>query len=601
VLIWLLSAEELRLAFQRKPSSFVGYMPGRIPKQFIDDLLVRVDIVDLIDSHVPLKKTGSNYVARCPFHNEKTPSFSVNRNRQMYHCFGCGVSGNAISFLMDYSHLGFVEAVEDLAAFVGVDVPREEGKDSSVTDKESLSRVYAVLEQVAAFYSEQLRSDEGGAAVDYLKARHVSGDVARDFGLGFAPQAWDGLVGRFDRQTLIDAGMLVVRDDGKVYDRFRGRLMFPIRDKRKRVVGFGGRVLDDSLPKYLNSPETAVFSKGKELYGLSELLRKSSRPGRILVVEGYMDVIALAQYGITNAVAALGTATSKIQIDLLFRFAAELVLCFDGDKAGRQAAWKAAEAALPALKDGRQIKIMLLPQGQDPDSLVRLEGVSGFQARINDAMVLSDYFFETVIGQLDLSTIEGRSQLMAAAKPQLEKIPSGFFRDMMWRRLGELTASRLVDVPENTATLRPRNEGKSGKSNQKRPSLARRILALLIQHPHLQQVAVRRELSLDGLQYAGQELLDDVLGRIALEKPENGAILLEAYRGSSYEKMVTALAGMELNVPEGGEEAEFAGALTQLRRQARQEKLGGLLAKEGRDGLTIEEKQVLRTLLKESL
>lgn len=576
-------------------------MSGRIPKQFIDDLLVRIDIVDLIDSHVPLKKTGSNYVARCPFHNEKTPSFSVNRSRQMYHCFGCGVSGNAISFLMDYSHLGFVEAVEDLAAFVGVDVPREDGEAYSVSEKEGVSKVYAVLEGVAAYYSERLRGGEGVKAVDYLKSRRVSSDVARDFGLGFAPQAWDGLMKRFDRQSLIDAGMLVEREDGKAYDRFRGRLMFPIRDKRGRVVGFGGRVLDDSLPKYLNSPETAVFSKSKELYGLYESLQKQSRPGCILVVEGYMDVIALAQYGIGNVVAALGTATSKNQIDLLFRFATELVLCFDGDRAGRQAAWKAAETALPALKDGRQIKIMLLPQGQDPDSLVRVEGVSGFQARINDATMLSDYFFENVVGQLDLSTIEGRSQLMAVAKPQLEKIPFGFFRDMMWSRLAELTASRVVDVPENKATLRSRREGRLGASTQKRPSLARRVLALLIQYPNLGKAAVLRELSLDGLQFAGRELLDDVLRKIALEKPENGAILLEGYRGSSYEKMVTALAGMDLNVPEGGEEAEFSGALAQLRRQARQEKLSGLLAKDGCEGLTIEEKQELRALLKEKL
>lgn len=596
-----MSAEESRLASRRKLPSFVGYMSGRIPKQFIDDLLVRVDIVDLVDSHVPLKKTGTNYVARCPFHTEKTPSFSVSRNRQMYHCFGCGVSGNAISFLMDYNHLGFIEAVEDLAAFVGVEVPREEGRGAQVPDKEGVSRLYAVLEQVAAFYAEQLRGGEGVKAVDYLKARQIGGEVARDFGLGFAPRSWDGLLGRFDRQALVDAGMLVVRDDGKVYDRFRGRLMFPIRDKRKRVVGFGGRVLDDALPKYLNSPETAVFSKSKEIYGLSELLQKNSRPGRILVVEGYMDVIALAQYGITNAVATLGTATSKTHIDLLFRFAAELVFCFDGDNAGRQAAWKAAEAALPALKDGRQIKIMLLPQGHDPDSLVRDEGVSGFQARINDALVLSDYFFEGLVGQLDLATIEGRSQLLAVAKPQLEKLPPGFFRDMMWRRLSEMTASRLVDVPENKATLRPRNDAKVGGLNQKRPSLVRRILALLIQHPDLGNVVVQQGLSFEGLQYAGQELLDDVLRRIALEKPENGAILLEAYRGSSYEKMVTALAGMELNVPEGGEVAEFAGALTQLHRQARQEKLSELLAKEGREGLALEEKQALRILLKESL
>ncbi|QPK63110.1 DNA primase [Methylomonas sp. LL1] len=573
-------------------------MSGRIPRQFIDELLVRVDIVDLIDSHVPLKKTGSNFVARCPFHTEKTPSFSVNRNRQMYHCFGCGVSGNAISFLMDYSHLGFVEAVEDLAAFVGVDVPREDGGESDEVVKESASHLYAVLEEVTAFYAEQLRGAEGQKAVEYLKGRGVTGEVARDFGLGYAPQGWDVLVSRFDRKALVDAGMLVVRDDGKVYDRFRGRLMFPIRDKRKRVIGFGGRVLDDSLPKYLNSPETPVFSKSKELYGLCELLQKKNRPERILVVEGYMDVIALAQYGVSNAVAALGTATSKTQIDLLFRFAAELVFCFDGDIAGRQAAWKATEAALPCLRDGRQIKIMLLPQGHDPDSLIRAEGVPGFLERINGANVLSDYFFESVGGSLDLSTIEGRSQLMTAARPQLEKVPSGFFKDMMWRRLNDMVGGGALEVPKNQSTLRPRFEKNvTTKVGQKRPSLLRRVLALLIQHPHLEHLVSQRDLEWGELSFSGKELLEDVLHVIALEKPENSAILLEAYRESSYEKAVKALAGMELDVPEGGEEAEFSGALTQLLRQSREDKLTELLAKEGREGLSIEEKQVLRMLL----
>lgn len=576
-------------------------MSGRIPRQFIDDLLVRVDIVDLIDSRVPLKKTGSNFVARCPFHTEKSPSFSVNRNRQMYHCFGCGVSGNAISFLMDYSHLGFVEAVEDLAAFVGVEVPREEGKDFVIADKEGLSRLYSILEGVAVFYAEQLRTSEGQQAIEYLKERGVSGEVARDFSLGFAPQSWDVLVAQFDRNALIDAGMLVVREDGKVYDRFRGRLMFPIRDKRKRVIGFGGRVLDESLPKYLNSPETPVFSKSKELYGLYELLQRNSRPERILVVEGYMDVIALAQYGISNAVAALGTAMSKTQIDLLFRFATELVFCFDGDNAGRQAAWKATEAALPCLRDGRQIKIMLLPQGQDPDSMVRLEGVSGFQERISAANVLSDYFFECVGGQLDLSTIEGRSQLMTAARPQMEKIPAGFFKDMMLRRLNELTGSGSLQALENKAASNERVEKKTNRGSQQRPSLLRKILALLIQKPHLDNLVARQRINFEGFNFAGQDLLDDILQVIALEKPENSAILLEVYRGSAHEKTVKALAGMELNVPEGGEDAELSGALNQLLRQVRQEKLSELLAKEGREGLGIEEKQVLRTLLKEQL
>jgi DNA primase len=573
-------------------------MSGRIPRQFIDDLLVRVDIVDLVDTHVPLKKAGNNFVARCPFHNEKTPSFSVNRTRQMYHCFGCGASGNAISFLMDYSHLGFVEAVEDLAAFVGVDVPREEAGDFVSADKEDASRLYSVLEAVQLFYAEQLRSEEGQVAVAYLKERGVSGEIARDFGLGYAPKSWDALVSRFDRQSLVDAGMLVVREDGKVYDRFRGRLMFPIRDKRSRVIGFGGRVLDDSLPKYLNSPETSVFSKGKELYGLCELLQKKINPGRILIVEGYMDVIALAQYGVENAVAALGTATSKAQLDLLFRFAPELVLCFDGDNAGRQAAWKAAEASLPCLRDGRQVKIMLLPQGQDPDSLIRAEGLSGFQARVNDADVLSDYFFDYLAGESDLATIEGRSQLMALAKPHLEKIPAGFFRDMMWRRLSEITAARIMDVPQKKATLKP---SQAKKTSLQRPSLVRRVLALLIQYPNLQQVVSRQGLSLDRFEFAGRDLLVDVLQTIALEKPENAAMLLEVYRGSTNEKTVTVLAGMVLDVPDGGEEAEFSGALMQLLRQARQEQLSGLLAKESREGLGFEEKQLLRTLLKERL
>ncbi len=573
-------------------------MSGIIPRQFIDDLLVRVDIVDLIDSHVPLKKTGSNFVARCPFHTEKTPSFSVNRNRQFYHCFGCGASGNAISFLMDYSHLGFVEAVEDLAAFVGVDVPREAG-DTSWEAKEDSSRLYDVLEKVAVFYAEQLRSPEGGKAVEYLKARGVSGELARDFALGYAPNAWDVLSGRFDQDLLVDAGLLVVKDDGKVYDRFRGRLMFPIRDKRKRVVGFGGRVLDDSLPKYLNSPETAVFSKGKELYGLYELLEKKIRPERILIVEGYMDVIALTQFGIGHVVAALGTATSKTQIDLLFRFASELVFCFDGDNAGRQAAWKATEAALPCLRDGRQIKIMLLPQGQDPDSLVRSEGLTGFQERMAGAQVLSDYFFDSVAGQVDLATMEGRSQLLATAKPQLEKVPLGFFRDMMLRRLQDLSGARLVDKPANRSTLKPSFKQKAKNNQAPKLSLTRKVLALLLQHPHLATVFVSRMMDLEGAEFAGLDVLRHVLSVIALEKPENSAILLELYRGTPQEKMVNTLSGMELGVPSGGEEAELIGALQQILRQTKEDRLNGLLEKGRQQSLNHEEKQLLTKLLKD--
>jgi len=568
-------------------------MSGRIPKPFIDDLLVRVDIVDLIDSHVPLKKTGGNFVARCPFHTEKTPSFSVNRQRQIYHCFGCGVSGNAISFLMAFSHLDFVEAVEDLAAFVGVDVPREQSDKTEFSAKQDSVRLYRVLEKVTAFYMEQLRGVEGKKAVQYLKSRGVSGETARHYSLGYAPSQSGVWSSGFDQKALLDAGVLGVREDGKIYDRFRGRLMFPIRDKRKRVVGFGGRVLDDSMPKYLNSPETAIFSKGKELYGLCELLENKSRPTQILIVEGYMDVLALAQYGIGNAVAALGTAASKAHMDLLFRFASELVFCFDGDNAGRQAAWKAAETVLPCLSDGRQVKIMLLPQGQDPDTLIRGEGLAGFQERIEKADVFSDYLFEQLGSRVNLSTVEGRSQLLATAKPQLEKIPRGFFREMMFARLGDVSGAKVHDNRKN-ADVPPLDRGMVSPRLSK-SSLMRRVLSLLLQFPQLAKRIEQQGWVIDDINFAGMDLLQDVLRVIAVSKPENSSMLLEAYRDTPHEKTVIALINLALDIPEGGEESEFCGALQQLVKQAGESRMSALIDKVGRgERLTAEEMKVFK-------
>ncbi|MFM8342452.1 MAG: DNA primase [Methylomonas sp.] len=564
-------------------------MSGRIPRQFIDDLLVRVDIVDLIDSRVPLKKVGSNFVARCPFHTEKTPSFSVNRSRQTYHCFGCGAGGNAISFLIDYAHLGFVEAVEDLAAFVGVDVPREVVDQVDFAAKQDSSRLYALLEQVAAFYVEQLRSNEGKVAIEYLKQRGLTGEIARDFGLGYSPNSWDALLARFDQQTLVDAGMLVVKEDGKVYDRFRGRLMFPIRDKRKRVIGFGGRVLDDSLPKYLNSPETDIFSKGKEVYGLCELLEYKVKPERILIVEGYMDVIALAQYGVHNAVAALGTATSKVHMDLLFRFASELVFCFDGDNAGRQAAWKAVEAALPSLRDGRQIKIMLLPQGHDPDSLIREESLHGFESRIADALVLSDYFFEHLSEGLNLATVEGKAKLLSVVRPQLEKMPRGFFREMMFSRLRELTGAKLQDA------VSPSQSQIHGKGKVQSASMMRKVLALLLQYPQLAQKAEQQVLELVDVNLAGMDLLKQVLDVIAREQTKTSAVLIEFFRGSEHEKVVNALSNLVWEVPEFNAEAEFSGAWEQLLRQIQENRMAALIEKSSRgESLTADELKIFK-------
>jgi DNA primase len=575
-------------------------MSGRIPKHFIDDLLARVDIVDLIDSHVPLKKAGANYVARCPFHSEKTPSFSVSRNKQLFHCFGCGASGNAIGFLMDFSHLDFVEAVEDLATFAGVEVIREaSGFQGVAPKKEVVSDYYQLLEQVAAYYVKCLRTDEAGKkAVSYLKSRGVNDDCAKEYTLGYAPDEWQALANRFDQNQLIQTGMLNDKD-GRVYDRFRGRVMYPIRDKRGRIVGFGGRVLDGSLPKYLNSPETSIFHKGKEVYGLFELLRKESKPKRILIVEGYMDVIALAGCGIHYTVATLGTATSQAHLDLLFRFSSELVFCFDGDNAGREAAWHAMEPAFSALKDGRQIRIMLLPQHHDPDSLVREEGADKFAERMQQSQPLSDYFFGVLSSGLNLAELEGRSHLINKAKPYLGKLPQGVFRDMMFSRLKELARTDMLDVPGNSARLKPKSISNSRHGNGLL-SLPRLVIALLVQHPGLIGKVEEREIIWDGLEFPGIQLFREILTDVLEKKPANTAVLLEQYRNHPHEKVVKDLASLNLlaseqSVNAEGVETEFNDAFDKLFDLARSICLDRLLAK-GK-ALDQAEKELLRKLL----
>lgn len=580
-------------------------MSGRIPREFIDDLLVRVDIVDLIDSHVPLKKTGNNFVARCPFHAEKTPSFSVNRKKQFFHCFGCGASGNAISFLMDFSHLDFVEAIEDLAGFVGIDVPRESVEyQSSRQKKEDSSGLYVLMEQVADFYVERLRSSvEGKTAAEYLKSRGVSGDCASDFMLGYAPDEWQVLATRFDSKLLLEAGLLVSNEGGQVYDRFRGRIMFPIRDRRARIVGFGGRVLDNSLPKYLNSPETTLFHKSKEVYGLYELLEKNAKPQRILIVEGYMDVIALAQFGIHYAVATLGTAASQAHLDLLFRFCSELVFCFDGDKAGREAAWRAMEPAFSSLKDGRRIRIMLLPQNHDPDSLVREEGVDGFVGRVQAAETLSEYFFGHFSNELNLSEMEGRAQLVSKAKPYMEKLPESIFKDMMFARLKELSGWASLDVLDNVTTLASKQglkqvqrTGRNRSQDGGRLSSARVAIALLVQNPRLAELVDQREIDWDGLDFSGAVLFKNILQTIADKNPANAAVLLECYRDTAEEKSIKALALLDSQVPDDKIDAVFCDSLDSLLSQARDAVWSRLLDKSKAEGLDAQEKELLRKM-----
>ncbi|MCK5829449.1 MAG: DNA primase [Methylococcales bacterium] len=569
---------------------------SRIPHDFIDDLLVRVDIVDLIDSHVPLKKAGSSYVARCPFHTEKSPSFSVNRKKQFYHCFGCGVGGNAISFLMEFSHLGFVEAIEDLAGFVGIDVPRE--SSGYAQQKQDYSALYSILEQVAVFYVDQLRNHpQGKDAIQYLKNRGLSGEVAKEFSLGYAPNEWDSLALRFDNELLLKSGMLTGQENGKVFDRFRGRLVFPIRDKRKRIVGFGGRVLDGSLPKYLNSPETPIFSKGMELYGLFELLEKRSKPKRIILVEGYMDVLALSQFGVFYSVAALGTAASKGHMDLLFRFTTEIVFCFDGDAAGKKAAWRAVQEILPCLRDGRQSRVMLVPDGQDPDSLIRNKGRAAFEQQVQNSSALSDYFFEHVSKDLDLTTIEGRSRLVAEAKPYIEKIPAGVFRDMMGGKLEELSGryAKKVLEPVEIEKNRLPSLGKRGDVKSNKLSPARTAIALLLQNPDLIDVFEEKEFDLKKVVFPGLSLLTEVVQVIERAKSRNSAVLLEYFRGKSSEKIIKSLINQSFIIDDGME-AEFSGALDRLIEQANEAALSRLLNKENTEGLAEDEKAELRKL-----
>ena len=422
-------------------------MTGRIPQSFIDTLLDRVDIVELIDSRVKLKKSGKNYSACCPFHDEKTPSFTVAQDKQFYYCFGCGASGNAIGFLINYERSSFPEAVEQLARISGLDVPHEDAKKNSaaVAREQERKSIYQLLEAAANYYKQQLRTHPAkNKGIHYLKGRGLSGEIARDFGIGLAPPGWDNLLQSLDTtdeslDLLISSGMLINRDDNKIYDRFRDRIMFPIRDVRGRVIGFGGRVLDNSKPKYLNSPESPVFHKGEELYGLYEARQANNQLKHLLVVEGYMDVIALAQFDIRNAVATLGTACREDHLHKAFKYTQEIVFCFDGDNAGRTAAKRALEASLPVMTDGRQVKFLFLPEKEDPDTLVRQVGTQKFSHMIEHALPLEEFFFDVVSENLDSRSMEGRARMSKLAAPLLDRLPNGVYRQLMFQQLAKRT------------------------------------------------------------------------------------------------------------------------------------------------------------------
>ena len=468
-------------------------MAGRIPQSFIDDLIARADIVEVINARVPLKKKGREYTACCPFHNEKTPSFTVSETKQFYHCFGCGAHGTAIGFLMEYEHLDFVDAIETLAAEYHIEVPREDAPASTSQERDDKQPLYDVLEQASQLYQQQLRNTE--RAIGYLKQRGLSGEIARRYKLGYAPEGWNFLLDSMKRNSssirhLKTTGMLVEKSPSKIYDRFRDRIMFPILDRRGRTIAFGGRIIDDGEPKYLNSPETPIFHKGYELYGFYEARQTLRNLQRIVVVEGYMDVVALAQNGIEYAVASLGTATTKDQIQKLFRSVHEVIFCYDGDQAGQKAAWRALENTLPILRDGLEARFLFLPDGEDPDSMVRKEGKDAFETRLQNAIPLSEFLFEKLQKEIDTSSMDGKARLAKTAKPLLASIPESVFRDLMYKRLSELVgiSDQKLQGEHEPAETKPVNTQTATRLRSNREvkqNATRDAIALLLQHPEL--------------------------------------------------------------------------------------------------------------------
>ncbi|MCF8977301.1 DNA primase [Pseudomonas syringae] len=637
-------------------------MAGLIPQSFIDDLLNRTDIVDVVSSRVQLKKTGKNFSACCPFHKEKTPSFSVSPDKQFYYCFGCGAGGNALGFIMDHDNLDFPQAVEDLAKAAGMEVPREQGVKGQKPRQPTDSPLYPLLTAAAEFYRQALKNHPTRrAAVDYLKGRGLSGEIARDFGLGFAPPGWDNLYKHLSSDTLqqkvmIDAGLLIENaETGKRYDRFRDRVMFPIRDSRGRVIAFGGRVLGDDKPKYLNSPETPVFHKGQELYGLFEARKYNRNLDEIIVVEGYMDVIALAQQGLRNAVATLGTATSEEHLKRLFRVVPNVLFCFDGDQAGRNAAWRALEATLSSLQDGRRARFLFLPEGEDPDTLVRSEGTDAFRARINQhAQPLADYFFEQLTKEADPRSLEGKAHMATLAAPLIDKVPGANLKTLMRQRLTEITGltgeavSQLVqsapseappsydpyvdyDAMPDFADYQPQGgyeaqqewtpkktggpnqkkwekkpwdkKGKRGDFEPRAPRVPTSVeppmqaaLRTLLHHPELAEKVENASHFAAEDQSQAQLLVSLIEAR--QKNPNLRSLqLIARWHGTEQGRLLRALAEKEWLIEADNLEQQFFDTITSLSARQRERSLEHLISKARQTELSAEEKIQLRDLL----
>ena len=578
-------------------------MAGLIPQDFIDDLIARADVVEVIGKRIQLKKAGREFKACCPFHDEKTPSFTVSPGKGFYHCFGCGAHGTASGFLMEVEHMSFVEAIESLASTRGGVGPRNE----SDRPARRYDELFSLMAQVEQHWQGCLR--DHSAAVDYLKKRGIDGATAKRFGIGYAPDGWSNILDKYGKspeaiERLLATGLIIRKDNGKHYDRFRDRIMFPIRDTRGRTIGFGGRTLGDGEPKYLNSPETVLFHKGRELYGLFEARQALRHIDKLVVVEGYMDVVALARHGIDFSIATLGTATTGDHLNVLFRLTDNVFFCFDGDRAGKAAAWRALENALPQVREGRQIRFVFLPDGHDPDTYVNELGSEAFEQALENGMALSDFLIGELASQVDMTTIDGKARLAELAKPLIGKIPQGVFRELLIDSLAEtvgLTAGKLEKMIGRPDTRGAPNQPQFPVRRKRpavsggRPSVVRRAITLLLNHPAAGDKLDVEKLA--GVNRPGVGLLHDLIETVQTEPHITTAGLLERWRHDDEGRYLGKLAAVE--VPEEDDfdpAAELSACLEQLALAGRKERIDFLIEKQKLSSLTDDEKSELRQL-----
>lgn len=534
-----------------------------IPESYIQELLHRIDLVDLIDSYVHLKKAGANYAACCPFHNEKSPSFTVSPSKQFYHCFGCGAHGTAIGFLMEYSGLGFLDAIKELSSRAGMQMPEEESRRPD--DGPRITTLTDAMARAAKYYYEQLKFS--ATAIDYLKGRGLSGEIAQKFGIGYAPDGWQNLGAAFDDYSVVElqqAGLVIKNEQGRLYDRFRDRVMFPIMNQKGEVIAFGGRVMGDGEPKYLNSPETPLFEKGREVFGLPQARAALREKNTAIVVEGYMDVVALAQHGVGNAVATLGTATTATHVQKLLRQVDRIVYCFDGDNAGRKAAWRALENSLEALPEQKSIGFVFLPDTEDPDSFVRKQGAEAFDRLITQAMPLSEFMLRELASHCDMTSAEGRARLVAEAKPLLKRLQTPLLRLQLVKRLAEASGFSQAEV-ERLCDLRPIARPAPLRVQRQAPSLLRPLLRLVLQKP---EFAARIPLAALPANVAEARAIRSLCQTILAAQgamPEYAAVL-ERLRGNEDEGILREAASELMRQPFAEEDidAEFEGAIKQL-------------------------------------